>query len=178
MLMRCCSPPEKVAGATLQSRIGMRRRSNSCSAAWRATSAAARSQLEMASAGDLFPTSRAPEAALAGLYFYFSCWDDAHRVAQDISTAEGSYWHAIVHRQEPDDWNSAYWFRQVGRHPHKTRLWVVRQAVSEHQSCNRRCSRPCLRPHPMHRHQVRMLAISRVSGRPRRHSRRRKTCST
>ena len=58
-----------------------------------------------------------PEAALAGLYLYFSCWDEAHEIAQNISTPEGSYWHAIVHRQEPDAGNAAYWFRQVGTHP-------------------------------------------------------------
>jgi len=54
---------------------------------------------------------------VAGLYLYFSCWDEAHQVAQDLETREGSYWHAIVHRQEPDAWNSGYWFRQVGSHP-------------------------------------------------------------
>ena len=53
----------------------------------------------------------------AGLYIYFDCWDEAHSVAQDINNAEGSYWHAIVHRQEPDASNSGYWFRQVGAHP-------------------------------------------------------------
>ena len=53
----------------------------------------------------------------AGLYLYFDCWDEAHNTAQDIDNAEGSYWHAIVHRQEPDAWNSGYWFRQVGVHP-------------------------------------------------------------
>jgi hypothetical protein len=58
-----------------------------------------------------------PEAALAGLYLYFSCWDEAHEIAQNISTAEGSYWHAIVHRQEPDAGNAGYWFRQFGAHP-------------------------------------------------------------
>ena len=77
----------------------------------------ARSHLKAAVARSLFPHARAPEAALAGLYLYFSCWEDAHGVAQDVASPEGSYWHAIVHRQEPDDWNSAYWFRQVGRHP-------------------------------------------------------------
>ena len=53
----------------------------------------------------------------AGLYLYFDCWDEAHNTAQDIDNAEGSYWHAIVHRQEPDASNSGYWFRQVGAHP-------------------------------------------------------------
>jgi hypothetical protein len=52
----------------------------------------------------------------AGLYVYFGCWDEAHTVAQDLETPEGSYWHAIVHRLEPDAWNSAYWYRKVGRH--------------------------------------------------------------
>jgi hypothetical protein len=68
-------------------------------------------------ARNLFSSSRAPEAAMAGLYLYFSCWDEAHTIAQDVDTAEGSYWHAIVHRQEPDAGNSAYWFRKVGTHP-------------------------------------------------------------
>ena len=72
--------------------------------------------IRAAPARQLFPEAHAPEAALAGLYLYFSCWDEAHETAQNIATPEGSYWHAIVHRQEPDDWNSGYWFRQVGEH--------------------------------------------------------------
>src|SRR5579872_5268934 len=65
---------------------------------------------------DLFASSRAPRAALAGLYLYFSCRDEAHEVAQSDSSVEGSYWHAIVHRQEPDAGNSSYWFHRVGDH--------------------------------------------------------------
>jgi hypothetical protein len=72
--------------------------------------------LKAADTRQLFPRSRAAAAALAGLYLYFGCWQEAHETAQNIQTAEGSYWHAIVHRQEPDSWNSDYWFRQVGRH--------------------------------------------------------------
>jgi hypothetical protein len=77
----------------------------------------ARALLEAANVRELFPDSRSPQAALAGLYLYFSCWEEAHTTAQEISTPEGSYWHAIVHRQEPDPGNSTYWFRQVGAHP-------------------------------------------------------------
>jgi hypothetical protein len=78
---------------------------------------AVRDRLRGTSPPRLFPGARAPEAAMSGLYVYFSCFEEAHSIAQDIATAEGSYWHAIVHRQEPDAGNSAYWFRQVGTHP-------------------------------------------------------------
>ncbi len=83
----------------------------------RCSSGRARELLVAAQAPQLFPGSRAPEAALAGLYLYFSCLDEAHTIAQGISTPEGSYWHAIMHRQEPDPGNSGYWFRRVGAHP-------------------------------------------------------------
>jgi hypothetical protein len=83
----------------------------------RCSSEQARERLKAARAALLFPESRAPEAALAGLCLYFSCIDEAHEIAQDISTPEGSYWHGIVHRQEPDAGNAGYWFRQVGAHP-------------------------------------------------------------
>ncbi len=53
---------------------------------------------------------------LAGLYVYFGCWEEAHEVAQETESVAGSYWHAMVHRQEPDGWNSGYWFGRVGRH--------------------------------------------------------------
>ena len=73
--------------------------------------------LRKVTALELFSASHSAEAAYAGLYFYFDCWNEAHETAQDISSREGSYWHAMVHRQEPDLWNSGYWFGQVGAHP-------------------------------------------------------------
>jgi hypothetical protein len=76
----------------------------------------ARERIAGSGAPALFPGARAPEAALAALYLYFSCWEEAHETAQSVHTAEGSYWHAIVHRQEPDAGNSSYWFRRAGRH--------------------------------------------------------------
>jgi hypothetical protein len=72
--------------------------------------------LKAASPRDVFPASRAPEAAMAGLWLYFSCLDEAHTLAQAVETADGSFWHGIMHRQEPDAGNAAYWFRRAGRH--------------------------------------------------------------
>src|SRR2546423_1125255 len=77
----------------------------------------ARNWLLGRNAAGLFRQARAPEAAMSGLYLYFGCVDEAHNIAQDVSSADGSYWHGIVHRQEPDPDNAAYWFRRVGQHP-------------------------------------------------------------
>jgi hypothetical protein len=65
----------------------------------------------------LFPGARAPEAAVSGLLLLAGCWDESHQISQDISSPEGSYWHAIAHRIEPDASNAGYWFRRVGDHP-------------------------------------------------------------
>jgi len=80
------------------------------------SSSEAFTRIETTSAETLFPNSRAPEAALAGLYLYFSCLDRAHEIAQSVDSVEGSYWHGILHRQEPDSANARYWFRRVGTH--------------------------------------------------------------
>ena len=66
---------------------------------------------------ELFPGTRDPEAAMAGLWLYFSCFEEAHGMVDTPKTSTGEYWHAIVHRQEPDAGNAAYWFRRVGKHP-------------------------------------------------------------
>ncbi len=65
---------------------------------------------------DAIASAAVAEAARAGLYLYAGFWNEAHETAQAIDTPDGSYWHAIVHRQEPDAGNSSYWFRRVGRH--------------------------------------------------------------
>jgi hypothetical protein len=77
----------------------------------------ARKRLKRQEALDLFPQARAPKEALGGLWLYFSCFDECHEIVQDLKSPEASYWHAILHRQEPDPGNSAYWFRRVGAHP-------------------------------------------------------------
>src|ERR1700686_5262491 len=66
----------------------------------------ARCEIASRSAAEWFPQARAGDAALAGLYLYFSCGDETHEIAQSIASSDGSYWHAIVHRQEPDASNA------------------------------------------------------------------------
>ena len=60
--------------------------------------------------------AEAAHACLSGLWLFHNFIEQSHRICQALDTAEGSYWHAIVHRREPDFWNSKYWFRRVGRH--------------------------------------------------------------
>ena len=37
------------------------------------------------------------------------------QIAQDVSSAEGSWIHAYLHRKEGDDGNAAYWYRRAGK---------------------------------------------------------------
>ena len=85
-------------------------------------------------APDLFSHAKSPEAALAGLWVYFSCFDQGHAAAQEISTPEGSFWHAILHRQEPDAGNATYWFRQLGTHAIFPALAEAARPIAERHS--------------------------------------------
>ena len=73
--------------------------------------------LAKARPAEWFPGARHPDAAMSGMWLRFGEWERAHGIAQELPSAEGSYWHAIIHRQEPDGWNAGYWFRRVRLHP-------------------------------------------------------------
>ena len=64
----------------------------------------------------------AARACLAGLWLYHDFLDESHAISQELDTPEGSLWHAVMHRREPDASNSKYWFRKVGSHPVVGRL--------------------------------------------------------
>ncbi len=63
-----------------------------------------------------------PQACLAGLWLYHDFLDESHAISQEIETPTGSFWHAIMHRREPDPGNSKYWWARVGAHPVLERL--------------------------------------------------------
>ena len=42
-------------------------------------------------------------------------WDQAHRIAQDETGADGAWVHAYLHRVEGDLGNAGYWYRQAGK---------------------------------------------------------------
>ena len=64
-----------------------------------------------------FKNRDAALACVSGLWLLHDFLDESHKISQDLETPEGSFWHAIMHRREPDAWNSKYWWQKVGRHP-------------------------------------------------------------
>ena len=42
-------------------------------------------------------------------------WDQAHAIAQNTPTAQGSAVHAYLHREEGVLWNADYWYSRAGR---------------------------------------------------------------
>src|SRR5262245_49015768 len=59
----------------------------------------------------------AAQGCLAGLWLLANDLDSSHHISQELSTPEGSFWHAVMHRREGDYGNAKYWFRRVGHHP-------------------------------------------------------------
>jgi hypothetical protein len=57
------------------------------------------------------------QALLSALWLYHDFLDESHEISQELHTPTGSLLHGMMHRREPDAWNSKYWFRRVGDHP-------------------------------------------------------------
>jgi hypothetical protein len=49
-------------------------------------------------------------------------WERAHEFAQGDRTADGSWVHAYLHRQEGDAGNAAYWYSRAGKSVSKASL--------------------------------------------------------
>jgi hypothetical protein len=72
--------------------------------------------LQIAADDSSIPRKRAI-AIRAGLLQRYDFFEEAHDLAQSIEgDPVADYWHAIMHRREPDPSNARYWYRHVGRH--------------------------------------------------------------
>lgn len=85
-------------------------------------------------ATNAFPGGQAERTAVAaGLHLLYDDLDGSHSLSQTIEgrgkNHNGDYWHAIMHRREPDYDNAKYWFRRVGAHPVLAELPAVLERV-------------------------------------------------
>jgi hypothetical protein len=69
------------------------------------------------------------QAMLAGLWLWFDDLESSHRIAQDIASPTGCFWHAIMHRREGDFSNARYWYTRCQAHRVNHLLGAVTSAV-------------------------------------------------
>ena len=69
----------------------------------------------LASLGANSPDELWPETLKALWYDGNGDWEAAHNIAQDITSLDGNWIHAYLHRKEGDKWNAGYWYRRADR---------------------------------------------------------------
>lgn len=84
-------------------------------------------ELKVENLGQPVVDVNAAKALQAGLWLLHDFFEPSHQISQELATPAGSYWHAILHRREPDAGNSKYWFHRVGRSPVFERLQMATQ---------------------------------------------------
>jgi hypothetical protein len=65
--------------------------------------------------GNALPPTGVTSSLAALWYAGKGDWEQAHAIAQDLPTREGSWVHAYLHRQEGDEGNARYWYNRAGR---------------------------------------------------------------
>lgn len=69
----------------------------------------------------------AARACEAALWLLAGDPDRSHEISQSIESADGSFWHGVMHRREGDFSNAKYWFRRAGSYPALAR---IREAIA------------------------------------------------
>jgi hypothetical protein len=70
-------------------------------------------------------------AALAGLWLWVDALDESHKIAQDLVSTTGSFWHAIMHRREGDFSNAKYWYARCDGHHVMKMLGAIASSLIE-----------------------------------------------
>ena len=68
------------------------------------------------------PPAGIPASLTAMWYDGKNDWEQAHGIAQDLPTKEGSWVHAYLHRKEGDSSNAGYWYGRANKVPSKSSL--------------------------------------------------------
>lgn len=59
----------------------------------------------------------AARACEAALWLLAGDLDHSHEISQSVKSADGSFWHGVMHRREGDFSNAKYWFRRAAHFP-------------------------------------------------------------
>lgn len=90
--------------------------------------------VESAFAGQRIVNQDAARCCIAALWLWHDFLDESHAISQEIHSMEGSYWHGIMHRREPDYGNAKYWFCRVPKHPVFEPLAQLAQQLARKES--------------------------------------------